>query len=246
MSARAAKALLNRDLIAQIGTDSGALTMLGVVIHRFREPGEYLGVADRGGRTGSFRLTVDPASPAMQANVDLAALDSARARNDDCGCHADEPPHRHFVVNPEGWVVFHVSRGRVGYAVRVGLTHGDEPAFNSESLDGEDMFAVTLLRPGTYSVRNTTTGAVGEIVVEYPREPGKEPRPPGPPVEVTATEKILRPAKIAIRPGQGQLYRFRTPSRIAIELVTPDDGPKARTTPAPKRGARRAPPRRRS
>ena len=61
--------------------------MLGVVIHRFPEPGEYLGVVERGAETRSFRLRVDEGSPAMQVNVDLATLGGGHpATAPDCGC----------------------------------------------------------------------------------------------------------------------------------------------------------------
>jgi hypothetical protein len=67
-------------------------------------------------------------------------------------------------------------------------------------------------------------GARGEIVVAYPK-PGKVRRPPPEPVSIQCAEKTLRPAKIRIRAAQSQVYRFRTPSRIVIELEKPDDGP---------------------
>ena len=55
-------------------------------------------------------------------------------------------------------------------------------------------------------------------MVAYPKVSKQAHRPPEP-VEIVCTEKALRPAKIKIQAAQGQLYRFRTPSRIEIELV---------------------------
>ena len=236
---RATRTFVNHHLFAQTGADSGSLTMLGAVIHRFPEPGEYLGVAEREQEIRSFRLRIDDASPAMQVDVDLATLEPASLRNSDCGCRQEQAvPDRLFVVNPGGYVVFHVSRGPGGYAVRMGrLTEPEMPVFDSAELEGDDLFAVTLIRPGTYSVRNLATKARGEIVVAYPRV-GKEAHRPPEPVEITCTERTLRPAKINIQPAQGQVYRFRTPSRIMIELVNPDDGPKGG---GPTAGWRRRP-----
>jgi hypothetical protein len=235
---RAKRVLVNRHLFTQTSVDSGSLTMLGVVIHRFPEPGEYMGVVERGAEARSFRLRVDESSPALQANVDLATLGGGHSHSDDCDCKDKETgADPTFVVNPAGYVVFYVSSGRGGYVVRVGRLERPEAAlFNSTQLEGDDLFAVTLIRPGTYSVRNVAGAARGEIVVSYPKI-GDQPHRPDEPVEVVCTEKAFRPARIRIQAAQGQLYRFRTPSRIAIELVEPDDGPKGK----PKRPGRAAP-----
>ena len=117
---------------------------------------------------------------------------------------------------------------RAGRAATPSASAGREAeaaVFDSTRLEGDDLFAVTLIRPGRYSVRNVASGARGEIVVAYPTV-GKKPRPPVDAVEIECTEKTLRPPKIKVLAAQGQVYRFRTPSRIEIELVEPDDGPK--------------------
>lgn len=239
MSDRKAKrALVNRHLLTQTSVDSGSLTVLGVVIHRFREPGEYIGVVERGAEARSFRLRVDESSPLMQANVDLATLGGGHSHSDDCGCKdttAGADPT--FIVNPAGYVVFHVSRGPGGYAIRVGRLENPEAAsFDSTQLEGDDLFAVTLIRPGRYSVRNVAGEARGEIVVAYPKT-GEQPHRPDEPVEIVCNDKAFRPARIRIQAAQGQLYRFRTRSRVAIELVEPDDGPRSTRPKRPRPAA---------
>jgi hypothetical protein len=233
---RPRKVSINRHLFTQTDVDSGSLTMLGVVIHQFREPGEYLGTVEGGRATRTFRLRVDESSSALQLNVDLATLEGGHRHDADCGCKDRETETGPtLVVNPAGYVVFHVSGGRGGYVVRVGkLERPDSALFDSTRLEGDDLFAVTLIRPGTYAVRNVEGEARGEIVVAYPRA-GRQPQRPDEPVEVVCTEKAFRPARIRIQAAQGQLYRFRTPSRIAIELVKPDDGP-GREAPRRRRG----------
>jgi hypothetical protein len=100
---------------------------------------------------------------------------------------------------------------------------------------------VTLIRPGTYSVRNVAGKARAEIVVSYPKI-GKQPHRPDEPIEIVCTEKTFRPARIRVQAAQGQLYRVRTSSRIAIELVEADDGPRRSR---PKQPGRTAPKKRR-
>jgi hypothetical protein len=238
---RPRRVLVNHHLFTQTSVDSGSLTMLGMIIHRFAEPGDYLGVVERGAETRSFRLRVDESSPEMQVNVDLATVGGDdHVHGPGCGCEgggAKPGGGRVFVVNPEGYVVFHVSSGPGGYVVRVGRTeHPDAAVFDSTRLEGDDLFAVTLIRPGTYSVRNVAGQARGDIVVAYPKV-GKEPHRPDEAIEVVCTEQAFRPARLKLQAAQGQLYRFRTPSRIAIDLVEPDDGPKSARTKAPRRRA---------
>ena len=142
-----------------------------------------------------------------------------------------------------------VSRGADGYAVRVGIIgeKHESGMFDSRELKKGDLFAVTLIRPGTYSVTNVNTKAKSEIVVSYPKiEKIREPYCPPEPVLIECTKKSFEPGKIMekafeqnkstkkafergrieIKPAQGQVYRFKTPSRIKIRLVRPDDGPK--------------------
>ena len=231
------RVLVNRHLFTQASVDSGSLTMLGMIIHRFSEPGAYLGVVERGAETRSFRLRVDESSPEMQVNVDLATVGAYdHVHGPDCGCKdEDTGATRTFVVNPSGYVIFHVSSGPGGYVVRVGrLEHPDAVVFDSTRLEGDDLFAVTLIRPGTYSVRNVAGGARGDIVVAYPKL-GKAPHRPDEPVEVVCTENAFRPARLKLQAAQGQLYRLRTPARIAIELVEPDDGRRTPRATAPRR-----------
>lgn len=234
---RPRRVLVNSHLFTQTKVDSGSLTMLGMIIHRFPESGEYLGVVERGAEKRSFRLRVDESSPEMQVNVDLATLGGGHHNHGpDCGCaDKDSRAGQPFIVNPAGYVVFHVSTGPGGYVVRVGRPERPEDAiFDSTRLEEDDLFTVTLIRPGTYSVRNVAGEARGDIVVAYPKV-GKAPHRPDEPVEVVCSEKTFRPARLRLQAAQGQLYRFRTPARIAIELVEPDDGPRRPRAKAPRR-----------
>lgn len=234
------KAFIDYHLFTQTSLDSGSLTMLGAVIHNFSEPGKYQGRVLRGTQsTASFRLTVDRDCPAMQVNIDLAtfALRAPEHVEDELGCRE---PGRHFVVNPTGYVVFYISQGAGGYAVRVGRVDEGHvaTAFDSGELKEGDLFAVTMLRPGIYSVTNTNTGARGEIVVTYPRV-GKKPYRPPRPVKIECLKDEFKPDNTRIEPAQGQIYHFKIPSRIKIVMVKPDNGPKGASQPRDRRRAER-------
>lgn len=221
------KAFINRHLFTQTSLDSGSLTMLGAVIHNFPEPGEYIGtILWKEEAVGNFRLTVDEKCPDMQVNIDLPTLH--RPISEECKSEL----MKHFIVNPTGYVLFHASHGAGGYAVRVGRLSEErkEKLFESRELKAGDLFAATLIRPGTYSITNVITRARGEIVVAYPKI-GEVPYRPPKPVSIECTEKEFEPDKIKIEAAQGQVYRIRMPSRIRIELVKPDDGPEGARQP---------------
>ncbi len=105
----------------------------------------------------------------------------------------------------------------------VGKVGEKAPVFESTDLKEGDLFAATLIRPGTYSVVNLNTQARGEAVVEYPNL-GKEPYHPPPPLMIECTKDALKPSRIRLKPAQGHVYSFKTRSRIKIELSRADDG----------------------
>lgn len=216
------KALLNYPLITQTTLDSAALTMLGAIVRRFPEPGDYRGTVYRGDeRVGHFHLSVDEKSPATQVNIDLA---TANQPAEECECKGDK--RQTFVVNPKGYVVFHVSRGPGGFSVTISQSLGERgrKVFDSQELREGDLFTATLIRPGVYSVTNVNAKTMGEIIVAYPQR-GKERYRPPDPISIECGERGFNPYRIEVRAAQSQVYRIMTPSRIRIELEKPDDGP---------------------
>jgi hypothetical protein len=215
----------DQNLFTQLGLDSGSLTMLGSVVHSFQEPGEYRGSvhkADDG--QAVFYLTVDKNSPAAHVNIDLASLrEYAGAAQKEC---CDDSPANHFTVNPRGYVVFHVSGGSGGFSVHVRRAEEDpnEKVFNSQELGKSDIFAATIIRPGTYSVVNRLGEGRAEVVVAYPGSGKTAYRPPAP-VRVQVGPRGFEPAHIELKPGQGLVFEAEAPARIMIELVKADDGP---------------------
>jgi hypothetical protein len=228
----------DRNLFAQIGLDSGSLTMLGAVIHSFREPGEYRGSVDTEDEGQAvFYISVDKESPVAQVNIDLSTLAQPSETDEKCGCEGSQ---NRFSVNPKGYAVFHVSGGAGGYHVHVrrAKENAEEKVFDSRQLDDGDIFSAVILRPGTYSVVNVHTEARAEIVVPYPQVSETPYRPPAP-VHVQATRGHFEPRRIELYPGQGLLFECKTTSRIRIELEKPDDGPGSPQGPTTRGGWRK-------
>jgi len=135
-----------------------------------------------------------------------------------------------------GWISFTSSQPVRGHhvVVRRAKGHGDEAeVFDSRRLGRRSVFAVTLLQPGRYSLRNAIGGAKAEIVVSYPRVGDAPYRPPAP-LQIEVTEDGFGAQRFTLSPAQGMVFRFRAESRIQIELVEPDEGP----GPAPTRRPR--------
>jgi hypothetical protein len=141
----------------------------------------------------------------------------------------------------KGYALFTSSRREGSYAiVAEGAARGAEPKqapgkpapenqagaerFDSRRLGPADLFAVTMIRPGTYALTNTLTGAKGRITVAYPTM-GREPYRPPAPLTVQCTAQGFAPAAIDLQPAQGIVFRFAVPSHIKIDLVEPNDGP---------------------
>lgn len=217
-----ASRLFNRYLLTQFNLDSGALTMLGVVMHNFSEPGLYQATVLQGEQeVGSFVLQVDEKSPATQVDIDLARLKSQLPQP----C-CDEATRADYVVGPRGYAVFHVSDGPGGFAVVVGRGRRERAGivFDSRKLQEGDLFAATLLRPGAYAVTNEGGHAKADLVIAYPKRTGERYVQPEP-AQIQVTADGILPRRIDVQSAQSQVYQMKAPGRLRIELVRPDDGP---------------------
>lgn len=217
---------IDRNLFMQIGLDSGSLTMLGTVVHSFGVPGEYRGTVRKEGKSkGVFYLSVDKSSPVAQANIDLAGLVDSASKDFDKGCGCERSQER-FSVNPRGYALFRVSGGQGGYDVHIRRADESEDTeiFDSRKLDGGDLFAATILRPGRYAISNALGKGRCEAVVSYPTKE-KRGSGPSPPARIHVTARGFDPDAVKLKPAQGLIFECEAPSRIKIELLEPDDGP---------------------
>jgi len=237
---------LDRNFFTQIGVDSGALTMLGAIVHTFGEPGEYRGVvlseADGGDERSeaTFYVSVDRECAVASVNIDLASLAGTASQaasagpesDSDCCCGPEGDVSGgagpHYTVHPKGYAVFSVSGGAGGYAVNVRKAVEDPElnAYDSRTLHAGDIFSAILARPGRYSVRNELGDAKAAVTVSYPGDGKRAYRPPAP--EVVELRDTIEPAQIALKPLQGLNFKVHTDARIVIELEEADDGPRER------------------
>jgi hypothetical protein len=145
--------------------------------------------------------------------------------------HREARPTSMPTVAPGSYVSF-TTRRPTGHHVVVTRGTGEEEEFDSRRAGAECIFAVTLVRPGTYSLLNVANGEQGRIIVTYPVVSDAPYRPPSP-LSVECTADGFSENPITLSPAQGIIFRFSTESRIQIELVEPDDGPSARRRSAP-------------
>ncbi|HUK71647.1 MAG TPA: hypothetical protein VLW50_23250 [Streptosporangiaceae bacterium] len=225
-------------LFSQIGLDSGALTMLGGIVHKFGDLGQYRGVVtDPGGGTTVFQLTVDEHQAAVPLNIDLAAV-AGGSIAPQCQCPAGHGGQPHFVIGRSALLVLHVSGGPGGYSVHVApaAEEPQRPVFDTRRLDGGDLFAATVLRPGRYTVLNTLAKSRkrSSLDVAIPQA-GRSARRPDAPVQVVCARRGFEPPEIRLTAMQGCLFTCETPARIKIELDRPYDPPER---PAPVPSAR--------
>ncbi len=224
--------MINRFIFSQANVDSGSLTVLASVVHKFSESGAYFGKIRRGeNEVGQFKILVGE-SLTMQPSVkiDLKAIEdplSDQSKNPECSC---------FNLILGGYAMFFVSTGAGGYNIEITKPENEgKKIFDNRELTSQDLFVATLLRPGTYRITNTLTKAEAELKILYPQI-GKTPRQ-SQSVQVECTEKAINPPKISVNPGQGVIFNFKVPSRIKVELVTPEDKPKQ---PSPENQASQA------
>jgi hypothetical protein len=231
------KAFINQRFLNQTHFDSAAPAGSAVVAHELQRHGTYeLALAHQGKPFVRLPFSVGPepaprgdeAAPAglpesevrRAVSVDLFKL--ARA-----GATLPELPG----LATAGWLSFTSAQPLPDHHIVLRAAEGGEDEFDSRKLGERSRFALTLIRPGRYSLQNTLGDTKAEIVVSYPQV-GKTPYRPPEPLQVEVTKEGFGQSSFPLSPGQGIVFRFATESRIQIELVEPDDGPSAPRGPA--------------
>lgn len=151
------KVTLNRAVFTQHVFDSSRLTVLTSLFHHFKEDGIYDLIIRRDGVVAlRTSICVGGTSCQTQLNIDLAHL---------------APPEDGYQLNTGGVMGFYVSEGKGGYQVSISHTGKKEKRVvlnNAETLPAGGIFAVTLLRPGAYTISTNQNQRVGRIRLLLP------------------------------------------------------------------------------
>ncbi len=227
--------------LEQTSFDSARPSGNATVVHRLAEEGRFaVALLDDGdGVVASRTIVVEPPRARSEVGDDPATSQAAQTERPPRSVMVDvsdsaEVPIQAAPPDPPGVVVDvggYVSFSAPLYSARrfvvtkVGQS-GDEEAreFESERLRQHDVFALTLIRPGTYLVRNTLTKHEGRIVVTYPGADGV-PFGPTDPSVISCDESGFAPPTATIAPAQGVIFQATSDCRITVELLEPDDGP---------------------
>jgi hypothetical protein len=215
---------INQQWLNVTSFDSGAPSQGAAVVHRFGSPGEYR-VTFLAGEASLAQtlLAVTHQTPSKAAAPGHVTLDLTKvAYPPTLGAATSQ--REHVVVSPDGYVSFTNSGKPTPFAVVVHPMGEKSPAFDTRRLGPGDLFAVTLIRPGEYRVRNELEKAEGRIRVAYPVVGDRPYRPPEP-LSVECGGQGFRPAQIDVKPAQGLIFQVQTVARIRIDLTHPDDGP---------------------
>jgi hypothetical protein len=230
------KGLINQRFLRQTRFDSASPAGAAVVAHEIRTGGSYeIAVARK--KDVLARLPFGVPDPAAPPGPQASALGSGsavrRALSVDLAklTRAGTPPELPSVV-AGGWVSFTSSQPLLDHHIllrRLEKSRDNGDDLDSRRLGDRSLFGLTLIRPGRYSLVNAIGKASAEIVVAYPTL-GDAPYRPPEPLEIVVGDEGFGAETFALSPAQGIVFRFRTESRIRIELVEPDDGPSAPRT----------------
>jgi hypothetical protein len=208
-------ALFNPHLFRHREATTAGFNNLCTVIHRIREPGEYLGsIVYRDQLLGSFKLRCEKEAAATQVDVDVSKFDPLlrTAAGRDLSV-----PHQ-FSVSPDGYAVFFASSHHNG--VHVTLTSGQKTVFDSRKLDAGDLAVFRLVYPGTYRLADRTGDATLHLRVRE-AEDGHYPQLTKlAPVTVTLSDRGFDPAKLEKWPVQALVIRLE---KSAVLELTSDD-----------------------
>jgi hypothetical protein len=137
--------------------------------------------------------------------------------------HGAPPP---AVVSPQGYVQFFVSHGEGGLYALVHKAGADTIAFDSRTLEAGDLFAVSLLAPAKFDLKNTAGTATGTVSVSFSKEVAAKIKTT-PPVFCDVSKSAFTPKDLHLSSGQGLVFRITDAARVVITQQT-DPNPQVR------------------
>ena len=130
-------------------------------------------------------------------------------------------PIRPACLATGGVMGFYVSQGTGRYTVTITRIIGDKKETvldNAKGLPAGDFFAVTLLRPGVYSVVNRLADAKSRVKVDMPKRDSYR---SGQATLVQAVQGGFDAAEMSLTFGQSLVFQCQVPSQFVVELVEP-------------------------
>ncbi len=232
MKTETRKLALNRALFADRPLDSAGITALATILHRFTEAGDYELFVRQGDQLVARSMVQvvgelpqppkgDPSSAPRrprgegapnQINLDLATIGQ---ENDALRQVAGN------TLATGGVLGFYAGSGTGRYNVTITRIAGDQKETvldSARELPAGDFFAVTLVRPGTYTVVNRPADAQTRVKVELPTQGEYR---PGRATLVQAVRGGFEPGELSLFSGQSLLFQCEVPSQFVVELVEP-------------------------
>jgi len=228
---------INTYAFNQNPVESAALGVLGFTLHQIKTAGDYVGtVLQNGNYVGKFWIAVVDKDRATQADIDLSTFAPAPTVTNEC-CDGAAASSNGTTATPAlqlgagGYAVLYASNGAGNYQVTIDEKNADgslKAVFDSTTLNTDDMFVVTLIRPGRYRIDDTVTGASTHATVAYPPDPdGPFVQPQAISIDVTNT---ISQSELQLLPTQGMIFNMKSDGHaISVSLETPDDGPGAQS-----------------
>ncbi len=206
--------------------DSGSLGPLDMVFHHFTSPGSYQVIIKHNGKNIlNFGLSVEERSEVMQLDIDLAQMIRKADMRSEKICVKSRPKSV-YTMSSQGYITFFASSGK-DYSALV-VTDEGKMVFDNIKLQNNDIYALSLLEPGTYSVKNVNGNASGKITVSLKKDKfGKLGELDSQYIDVN--EKQFSPDNVEVTSTQGIVFRIKGSSRIVIAkegvIVKPEPAP---------------------
>lgn len=215
------RAKINRHIFEQTRFDSGNLAQMGFVVHQYEKSGRYqVDVYRQDELKTSFYIDVDSDSREQQISVDLAKMDAEHQKRGktNCCCEGEDAK---FVLDKDGYALFYVGSGSGGYRVISSpLRDRDEDLlFDSTKLNKGDLYGLTLLRPGDYSVKELSNKRESRIAVSAVK-PCKTKYVPPEALHLDM-EKLSAKQTLEMQQAQGIVFRAQHHDRVVIEFEPP-------------------------
>jgi hypothetical protein len=213
------KAVLNKALFAVRALDSAALGIRGTIFHSFDAPGEYEVFVERKGRTVHRELVrVSTEQGGKQLDVDLGRPESEASC--DCGKHREGGAN----LAVHGVMAFYATQGTGTYTVRIARWGDKEKTIvldSSKELPAGDLFAATLVVPGTYRVLlGKEPFASIRVRLPDPKRPHSTERP----VLLHFGAKPNKESDVEIDSGGSVVLLLARSARVRVEPIDVIDG----------------------